>query len=157
MRPNRAAAGAAVCAVNVGIEQKGAGIGVVAQGGEDVGGLAHAYGFEIGAGELAAEVGRFVAVELQDVQRHLGEDFADVCGGFIDEQPDCAAKRGQGADNGLGLGWLDAAFAAGVEHQPDGIDAELGGGGGILGAGDAADFGADGGHVCLCFGYLEAA
>ena len=146
---------AAVCAVNKGIKQHGAGIGEIAQGGGDVGGDLHAHGFEIGAAELLAEGGCFVAVELQNVNRHAGEDFADALGGFVHKQGDHADKRGQHAHDGLRLGDGYAAFAAGEKNQPDGICAQLRGDLGILGAGDAADFGLDFGHGWVGLGGLK--
>ena len=78
--------------MNKGIKQHGAGGGEIAQGGGDVVGGLYAHGFEIGAVELLAEGGGFVAVELQYVNRHAGEDFLDARGGFVHKQGDDAYK-----------------------------------------------------------------
>ncbi|MCY1527309.1 hypothetical protein D9M68_623720 [compost metagenome] len=85
-----------------------------------------------------------VAVELQQVQRHFGQQLLQLGAGHVDEEPDAGHERRQRGDNRLGLGRRHGARTPGIEHQPDGVGPGGDCGQGVLDSGNAADFDANG-------------
>ena len=126
----------------MGVEQYSTGIGIVLLGGKNVVGILHPHRLDIGAGELAAELRRLVAVELQNINRHLRQNLFNPLGTFVNKQSHHTHKRRQHPHNRLRLLYADKAFAFFIKHQPDGIDTQFGCRLCIFRAGKTADFGA---------------
>ncbi|MNC48008.1 hypothetical protein D3C75_971020 [compost metagenome] len=94
---------------------------------------------------VAFAVGRrFIAVELQQIQRHRFEDFAQLAAAGIDEQAHRGHERRQRCNNRPRLLHTHGTRALGIEHQADGIGACLNGGQRIFYAGNPTDLAANG-------------
>ena len=146
-RPVETAAGAAVLAFNISIEQQRAGIGIGGLGAADVVGRAHAHRFQIRTAETATVSSVFIAVKLQQIERHAVEHAADFVGAGIDKQAHRRHKRRQrGHDFPCPRG-IDATLAAGKKHQPHRVGAGSRGGERVFHPRDAADFDSDPVHI----------
>ena len=87
----------------------------------------------------AAQVGRFGAVELQDIERHRGEDRVDFRRGRIDEQAHLGHERRQRVGDLARTSDLDEARRAAPEIEPDGVGAGVARREAVGDARDAAD------------------
>ncbi|MNG17525.1 hypothetical protein D3C84_1015190 [compost metagenome] len=86
----------------------------------------------------------FIAMELQQVQRHRVEDFPQLATAGIDEQAHGGHERRQRLDDRARLLERHVPRALGVEHEADGIGPGLDRRQRILYAGNPANLAANG-------------
>ena len=88
--------------------------------------------------------GAFVAMELQQIQRHRIEDFSELATAGIDEESHGGNERRQRLDNRPRLQHVHRPRALGVKHQADRVGTGFDRGQCIFDAGNAADLAANG-------------
>ena len=100
---------AAVLAFNMRIQQQGGSIGIAPGRLGNILRRLHPHGFPIGLAKLAAKFRRFVAVELQNINRHCAQNPANLLGRFVHKQRHFSHLRRQGGSNFGGLRGIQAA------------------------------------------------
>ncbi|MNF88117.1 hypothetical protein D3C84_706030 [compost metagenome] len=88
--------------------------------------------------------GDFIAMKLQQVQRHGIEDFPQFATAGINEQTDGGHERRQRLDDRARLLKRHCPWALGIEHESNGIRPGLDGCQRILYAGNPTDLAANG-------------
>ena len=122
------------------IQQQGGGISIALGRLGNILRRLHPHGFPIGLAKLAAKFGRFVAVELQNINRHCAQNPANLLGRFVHKQRHFSHLRRQCGNNFSGLRSIYATFAFGIKHQADRIRTQFGSGLRVSRPGEAADF-----------------
>src|SRR5450830_646005 len=132
---------------HIGIEENPAGTRVSVTGrGNVITGL-DPQRLDIGTVITFALLAGFIAMELQQVQRHRIEDFPQLATAGIDEQADGGHERRQGGNNRPCLLEGHRPRAFGIKHKTNGVGPGIDGGQRIFNAGNPANFAANGGHV----------
>jgi len=136
--PVESLTGAAQFARRIGVQQPG--IGVVVQHGLQRGGVPHAKCFHAHQAELQAILGRFIAMELEQVQAAFTDRANHQVLGRIDEHADSqdesrqlAGQAGRSFDR-----YVTRALV--VEHKAQRVGTRFGGGHAVAQIGNAADF-----------------
>src|SRR5690606_9762240 len=87
---------------------------------------------------------RFIAMKLQQIQRHGVQRLIELAGTGIDEQPDGTDKRRQCGDDRPRLLHSHRARTLGIKHQTNSISPGFDGSQSVFYAGNAADLAANG-------------
>jgi hypothetical protein len=90
--------------------------------------------------QLGNKFRRLVALQLNAGKWHSGKYAPDFVGGGIHEKRGRQHERRQSGDDLGGLLDGNRTGRRGIEYNSHGIGSGLGGGDGVLGAADAADF-----------------